>query len=225
MAEATTSEGGTGTSASVTASVTEPTALTTSLTDDKGPAVKSDDAGTTDSKQADNKDVKEPVIPDKYELKLPDGVIVDPELMDEFTGLAKGLKFDNATAQKAADLHLKAISKFAQQQASAHEAQLMEWHGEIINDPDIGGGKVDATMAQARKTLAMAATIPGVNAKRLTEDLNKSGLTTHPDLVRIFHYLGQFVGEDNKFISGSATGPASKDAATVLYGPEGVKSK
>lgn len=194
---------------------------------DKG---KADDKGADPGdkgadKQTDNKDAKAPVVPDKYELKLPDGVLVDDGLMKEFTELGKTQKWDNATAQKMADMHLKAIGMFAQKQEAEHEHELLGWHKELIDDKELGGAKIDATMTQARKVIALAGTIPGVKAERLTQDLLRTGMATHPDLVRVFHYLGQALGEDNKLIKGNLGDNAPKDAATLLYGPSGVKSK
>jgi hypothetical protein len=71
----------------------------------------------------------------------------------------------------------------------------------------------------------MAATIPGVKADRLKADLEKTGMTTHPDIVRLFHFFGQFIGEDNKFIRGGTTATQEQDAATIMYGPDGVRPR
>lgn len=181
----------------------------------------SDDTGKAEKdKQAPQKDAKDSVVPEKYDLKLPEGVLIDDALMQEFTTLGKELKWDNPTAQKMADMHLKAIGVFAQKQAEAHEEKLIGWHEELLNDKAFGGAKLDASMAQAKKVMTLAATIPGVNFERLKTDLDETGMTTHPDLVRVFNYLGQFIGEDNKFISGQSANTGPVDAATVLYGAE-----
>lgn len=175
-------------------------------------------------KQDTSKENTAPVIPEKYELKLPEGVLIDEGMMKEFTAFGKDMKWTNEIAQKAADLHLKAISAFASKQDAEFETRVQDWSKELQNDKDIGGAKIDESMKQARRTWAMAKDIPGVNMERLTKDMQISGMITHPDIVRIFHYFGQFVGEDNKFIRGGNTSDGGeKDAATILYGPTGVK--
>lgn len=184
---------------------------------------KADDKGTEGTdKSTDKTETKDPVVPEKYELKLPEGVLVDEKLMTKFTGLAKEMKWDNATAQKMADMHLEAVSAFAEKQDVEHAATLLGWHNELIEDKELGGAKIDDTMKQARKVMTLAASIPGVKVDRLVNELNRTGLATHPDLVRMMHYFGQFIGEDNKFVKGSVTQP-NLDAATIMYGPDGVK--
>jgi len=174
--------------------------------------------------QTDTKDVKpsaEEVVPEKYDLKLPEGTVVNEKSMGKFTEFAKSHKFTNKDAQALADMHLEVIGEFARQQAEQTASEITSWHEEVLNDQAIGGAKIDATMEQARKVLVMAKDIPGVNLDRLNKDLEKSGLTTHPDLIRIFNYFGQFIGDDNKFItSGHATAESGKDAVEVLYGEQ-----
>lgn len=226
MAEASTETGTTNTDAGKETSLTETStpAVVGTENQDKGEVGKEK---VTEQKTAGDKPTEkaaeQPVIPEKYTLKLPEGVLVDETMMSEFTSLGKEQKWTNETAQKMADLHLKAIGAFVQKQDGEHVAQLEGWSKEIQNDKDIGGPKVDETMKQARKVMALAKTVPGLNATRLVTDLNLSGLTTHPDIVRLFHYFGQFIGEDNQFIKGSPASNAPADAATIFYGPDGVK--
>lgn len=224
-------KGATGAAGSGTPAGASQTSLSDKASQDTGKA--GDQGSDTQNKDAKDqadadsaKDDKAPVVPEKYELKLPDGVFVDDGLMKEFTAVGHELKWDAATAQRMADMHLKAIGLYADKQSQEWESKVLDWHNELKDDKEIGGAKIDETMKQARKMVQMAGTIPGVNAKRLMSDLTDSGLATHPDLVRVFHFLGQFVGEDNKFITGFPTSSnAPKDAATILYGKTGVKEK
>lgn len=199
---------------------------TTSLTDTTDQS--KEQPGTTSKEQAgdkpaDNKGAEQPVVPEKYDLKLPKDVLVDEKMMEEFSSFGKENKWTNDTAQKVADLHLKAIGAFVNKMDAEFVNTVEGWHNELMNDKDIGGAKIDDSMTQARKVLAVAATVPGVKVDRLRADLEKTGMTTHPDMVRLFHYFGQFIGEDNKFIRGGTTSEGEQDAATILYGPTGVR--
>ena len=199
---------------------------TTSLTDTTDQS--KEQQGVTSKEQAgdkpaDNKGAEQPVVPEKYDLKLPKDVLVDEKMMEEFSSFGKENKWTNDTAQKVADLHLKAIGAFVNKMDAEFVNTVEGWHNELMNDKDIGGAKIDDSMTQARKVLAVAATVPGVKVDRLRADLEKTGMTTHPDMVRLFHYFGQFIGEDNKFIRGGTTSEGEQDAATILYGPTGVR--
>ena|SRR5580765_6690 len=176
-------------------------------------------------KPADKTAAEQPVVPEKYDLKLPKDVLIDESMMSEFTAFGKENKWTNEQAQKVADLHLKAIGAFVNKMDGEFVQTVEGWHKELVGDKDLGGAKLDASMVQARKVMGMASTVPGVNVERLKADLDKTGMTTHPDIIRLFHFFGQFIGEDNKFMRGGTTGDGEKDAATILYGPDGVRSR
>jgi hypothetical protein len=134
------------------------------------------------------------VVPQAYNLKLPDNYAVVDQLMNEFQTWAKARSLTNEQAQEAANLHLKSVAAIEQQRAAAHEDQVYSWHQEIIDAPDIGRANLDSTMAAAKATFSkLILETPGVNAKRLTDDLTKSGLITHPDMIRLFHQVGKML--------------------------------
>jgi hypothetical protein len=182
----------------------------------EGEKGKESDGKQADKSQTDNKDGKSQA-PESYQLKLPEGTVTDPALLDEFSILAKEKGFTNEDAQKFVDLQLKSLGVFAQKQAEEFQAQVKGWRDELINDKDIGGAKVDQTVNQARKVLNIE--VPGVKMDRLKADLDRTGLGDHPDLIRVFAFIGQFVGDDNKIISDRVGGPAGgpKTDAEVLY--------
>jgi hypothetical protein len=158
------------------------------------------------------------------DLKIPDGVVTDKAIIGKFEAVMNDDKLSRAErAQALIDLQIENAGAFVRQMADQHDAEVESWHKEIVDDKDLGGAKLDATMTQARKLMAVAATVPGVNVKRLSDDLARTGMTTHPDMIRMFHHLGQFVGQDNKFVSGQGGGAAPTDMASAWYGPEGVK--
>lgn len=217
-------------STSTEASATDSTSLSSEVKENQGEGqeVKQDTTPKTEQtgdKPAPEKAAEQPVVPEKYDLKLPKDVLVDEAMMAEFTKFGQESKWTNEQAQKVADLHLKAIGAFVNKMEAEFIGTVEGWHNEIINDKELGGPKVDTSMAQARKVMAMASTIPGVKVDRLKADLDKTGMTTHPDIIRLFHYFGQFVGEDNKFIRGGTTAGAEPTADVVLYGPTGVRDR
>lgn len=187
------------------------------------------DKGKGADKQTDTKDAKPPEVPEKYDLKLPDGTIVDDTLMGEFTTLAKDSKFTNEAAQKWADLHLKAMGQALQLQQDAfdkeHVEKVTKWADELKSAKDLEGTvdqagkpvpKIDALVADANKVLSAFGSADEV--KRLRADLNESGLGNHPILVRGLAKLAQYVGDDS-MVLGTAAGSGQKlSDAQVLYG-------
>jgi hypothetical protein len=157
-------------------------------------------AGTQDPKPT------EPVVPESYELKMPDGVELDQAAATEFTAIAKELKLDQAAAQKLADLG----AKMATRQAEAH-AQLVEtWTEQVKTDKDLGGDKLEENLGIARKA------IDAFGSPELKALLNSSGLGNHPEVVRLAYKVGKAISED-RFVSGAPKSNTSNDPAKKLF--------
>jgi hypothetical protein len=176
---------------------------------------KTDADKTAADKQTDNKDAKAGEVPEKYTLKLPDGVLIDEPMMNEFTAWAKENKLTNAEAQKAAEMHMKAVGVFAAKQAQELATQRRAWVDEFKADKEVGGAKADEAVGAARKVLNVLGTPEEV--ARLKADLDRTGMGDHPVLVKGLRLFAQFVGDDNVIVGRpSASGP--KDPVSVLYG-------
>ena len=118
-----------------------------------------EDQATTEKKageaQTEGKDTGAAVAP--YNLRLPEGTIItDEPLMKEFTAWARENKFTDEQAQKAADLHLKAVGSYAREAAEYREigekryTEVKAWGAEFQNDPQFGGAKAKETVAAAK---------------------------------------------------------------------------
>lgn len=179
---------------------TDSTAVNPAGTADTTAATPATAASTTDPKATD------PVVPESYELKMPDGVQLDSAAAEEFTAIAKELKLDQAAAQKLADIG----AKMATRQAEAH-AQLVEtWTEQVKTDKEIGGDKLDENLGVARKA------IDTFGSPELKALLNSTGLGNHPEVVKLAFKVGKAISED-RFVSGSPKGNASNDPAKRLF--------
>lgn len=157
-------------------------------------------ASTTDTKAT------EPVVPESYELKMPDGVQLDSAAAEEFTAIAKELKLDQAAAQKLADIG----AKMATRQAEAH-AQLVEtWTEQVKADKEIGGDKLDENLGIARKA------IDTFGSPELKALLNSTGMGNHPEVVKLAFKVGKAISED-RFVTGSPKGNATNDPAKKMF--------
>jgi hypothetical protein len=188
------------------------------------------DKADTDKKAADEQAAKDAaakalLFDSVADLKLPDGVMVDDAMAKKFTDWAKANGMTKEQAQAAADLHLETVGVFAQKLQEEAQAKVKGWGEEITKDKELGGAKVKDTIATAEKFFGLAAKVPGVNVNRLQQDLMETGIANHPDMIRMAHYIGQQLGDDNLFITDRSSAGGEKDAATILYGETGVKAK
>jgi hypothetical protein len=149
--------------------------------------------------------------PEKYEFKPVEGVNLSEEVVGKFSEVARELNLTRDAAQKMLDQVAPAI---ARQQHAAIQKLSNEWVSAVKADKEIGGDKLGANLAIAKKARDAFGT------DGLRKLLNESRIGNHPEVIRFFVRAGQAISEDT-FVSGG-TRPASggKDAATVLYGKQ-----
>jgi hypothetical protein len=154
--------------------------------------------------------------PEKYDLKMPEGVVLDQALMDQATPIFRDLGLTNEAAQKLVDLQTSAAKQAAEKAAADQQAnylaQVKRWADETKADPDFKG-----TEAQFGERMAVA--VKGVKAfasEKLQELLDDTGLGNHPEVVRLFYKLGLTVKEPT-LIGGGREGQPSKADARSLY--------
>lgn len=196
--------------------MTDTTAATSTPSTDAGeptttdstaaPAADITAAAPADATSAQDTKPTEPVVPEAYDLKMPDGVELDQAATTEFTAIAKELKLDQAAAQKLADIG----AKMAQRQADAH-AQLVEtWTEQVKTDKELGGDKLAENLGVARKA------IDTFGSPELKALLNSTGLGNHPEVVKLAFKVGKAISED-RFVSGAPKGNTTNDPAKKLF--------
>lgn len=179
----------------------EPKTTDTSITPDAGAAAPDAQAaaGTQDPKPT------EPVAPESYELKMPEGIELDKTAADEFSAIAKELKLDQASAQKFADVG----AKMAQRQVEKHAELVQSWVEQVKTDKEFGGDKLQENLGIARKALETFGT------PELRDVLNATGFGNHPEVIRAFFKMGKAVSED-RFVKGSPAG-SETDIAKRMF--------
>lgn len=153
-------------------------------------------------------EIQEPVVPEKYEFKMPDGVQVDSAAAEQLSSIAKELKLTAEQAQKFADVG----AAMAQRQVEAHTKTVSEWADAVRTDKEIGGDALTENLVFARKT------IDSFGSPELRSLLDSSGLGNHPEMVKLAVRVGKAISED-KFVGGRETPGASSgnDAADAFY--------
>ena len=177
------------------------------------------------------------------DFKVPEGVSLNPELLAEFAGIAKGFGLQQEQAQALTDLGVKLSgqlqAKHGAEQSALQEAfnvgegavksaefvrpqalsaQVSQWEAAVKADAELGGDKLAENLAVAVKAR------DALGSPALLELLNKSGLGSHPELIRAFFKAGQLLAEDS-LVSGGVK-PAAvavgrtpfEQAANRLFG-------
>ena len=148
-----------------------------------------------------------PVVPETYEFKLPEGVTLDTEVTTELADLSKEFGLSQENAQKVADLGVKLSQKWAADQVKALEASGTEWAAATQSDAEIGGDKLDASLAAGQRALKELGT------PALTELLKTSRLGNHPEVIRFFARVGEKVSADKKLLTTGNGATTSMDSA------------
>lgn len=156
-----------------------------------------------------------PVVPDKYEVKAPEGREFDQEAFDAVAPELKELGLTNDSAQKLVDAYAGKVlpiiearyQKQAEEASQLATAQLKtEWLEEAKKDPEVGGAKWDETVHLAATVFDKVGLEASNPFRKILED---SGLGNHPDALRFMRRLGTMLGED-KFERGDGN-PGTTD--------------
>jgi len=132
------------------------------------------------------------VVPEKYELKAPEGMTIDQAMLDQYVPVFKELGITNEGAQKLADIYSKSLKA----QSDNQSKQSINQYKEIVE-----GWKTETMKelgADTAKTLAAASkAIDKLGGEKLREVLNETGVGNHPEMVRFFANVGKKLSEDN----------------------------
>jgi len=164
-------------------------------------------------------------VPEKYEFKFGEGVVVDNVALEAFSPVLRELGLPQDKAQKLVDIYAaqtqRQASDFAKQlgdpafaltQASSMLAShAPKWADAVKSDKEIGGQAFEANVQTMQRAMARFGT------PELKTLLNQTGLGNHPELARLFFKVGTLIREDSPQYGGGGSG-ARKTNAEVFYG-------
>lgn len=154
---------------------------------------------------------QKPVVPEAYAFKdLPEGYSISEQQLAEVTPLFKELNLTQEQADKL--MAFDAKRALAAEQAGLEQRQglVTGWEKSLREDATFGGANFDANVGVAQKALAQFGT------PELSTMLKESGLGSHPEVVRLFHRIGQQLAE-GQLHSGSGNN-TRKSNEEVFYG-------
>jgi hypothetical protein len=168
-------------------------------------------AKAAEEKAAADKKAAENTAPEKYELKAPEGMTLDAEILGEFEGKARELNLSQEKAQQVTDLGIKLVQKIEARQAEAIQTAAAEWAASSSTDKEFGGDKLAENLAVSKKALDAFGT------PELKTLLNESRLGNHPEVIRFMYRAGKAISEDRMVIGGAGAGKGSDSTAKALY--------
>jgi len=154
--------------------------------------------------------VAQQLVPEKYEFAMPEGVVLDTALQEQFTPVLKDLRLNNSDAQKLVDAYTTMRTQEAVRMEADLHAQVEGWKRSAIADREIGGREFQANVTAARTALAKFGT------PELTKFLNLTGMANHPELVRVFARIGKSIGPDS-FVREQPYGATTRPIEERLY--------
>lgn len=155
----------------------------------------------------------QPVVPEKYELKLGENAPLDASYLESFQSYAKDQKMTQEQAQKLVEREAYAVSEYQKRQSQDFEQTQAQWIDTVKKDPEIGGEAFQKNIELAHRALKQFGT------QTFIEQLESSGFGNHPELVRIFARIGKAFGEDT-LVSTNTNSGGKKSYEEVFYGPQ-----
>lgn len=153
------------------------------------------------------------VAPEKYELKLPDGVILDEAAFKAVEPTLRELNLTNDQANKLATAYAAFQTTQVKAQADAALRQVDGWVSAVSADKEIGGpGKPQDLPAVKDAQAALAR----FGSPALAAFLDASGIGSHPEVIRAFAKIGALTRE-GQFHDGRQTTTDKRTPEQVLW--------
>jgi len=150
-------------------------------------------------------------VPEKYELKLPEGSILKPEHVEQISAFAKEHKLSQELAQKLLERESGSVSSYAQARQAEIDKEVSGWLVQVQNDPEYGGEKFKQNAEYARQF------VKKYGDEDFWKALDMTGLGNHPALFRFMARAGKAAANDKAVFAGTTTTPEKKSAAEILY--------
>lgn len=147
-----------------------------------------------------------------YDLKMPEGVELDADLLKALSPDLAALSLTNGQAQHLAESFIAAQQAQALKASQEWASTLNGWLDTAKADPEIGGAKWDTTVKNASRAISQ------FGSQALKDYLEHSGGGNHAEMIRAWAKVGAAIGEDNPAVGDPGGKPtASADKAAVLY--------
>lgn len=159
---------------------------------------------TAESKEAQK------VVPEKYDLKLPDNSHLTPAYIEKIASYAKDRGLSNEEAQQMLERENSVVSEVLSQKEAEFRARTEEWKELAKADKEIGGEGFAKSTELAKRVIQKFA------SDELKDELNRTGFGNHPELIRVFTRIGKLMSEDQLVMPGTQAG-GKKSLEDIFY--------
>ncbi len=179
-------------------------AVETTAVETQAPAAEEVSMGETlTASQETPAEEAKPVVPEKYEFNLPEGLQMTPEIETQFTEIAKATGMTQEQADGLIKLHSDLMLDVMQRATQQKNA----WENECKK-----AGLTSPEKLQLAKNIVNTFDSTGEVMQVLVE----SGAAYHPAVLRMLQEMGSLLQEDSA--PDSKPAPQAKSAADLLFG-------
>lgn len=151
------------------------------------------------------------VVPEKYELKLPENSLLDQSHVEDVAAYAKENGLSQEQAQKILEREAETVSDYQQTLREKMDEASQLWKQQVVEDKELGGQNFNKNVELAHRALSE------FGSEKLKEMLEKTGFGNHPEIVRLFSKIGAARAEGT-FINPKANSGSTKTMEDVFYG-------
>lgn len=146
-------------------------------------------------------------------LTIPEGFEVEPELAKDFLEILNGDMQPKDRANALLALHGKTISTALEADSKLWDDMQTEWKDEVKADPDIGGAKLQPTLANVGKLLSEFGT------DELKGVFDSTGAGNNVHMIKFLNVIADKLTEGKFFKAGSPSGQDDPNAAAARLFP------
>lgn len=156
------------------------------------------------------------VVPEKYELKLPEGSQLNAERLEKISQFAKEKGLSQEAAQGLVEEESAAVGEFYASNVKNYEAQVASWADEAKKDPEIGGNNLTETVRLAQAGMKQVA------SPKLIQLIDSVGFGNHPEVIKMFAKIGSAMQND-KLVKGNLSAVSRIPLEEKFYGSQTKK--
>lgn len=169
------------------------------------------DATASESSAAESTGA-EAVVPEKYDLKLPEGSLLDASTVDRISAYAKEKGLSNEAAQEKLDGEHKAVTSYHEAQSN-HVAEIKAgWRKTAETDKEIGGAAFKENVELAKRALER------FGSEKFRSELDETSFGDNPEMIRSWYRVGKAMAEDKLIHSSSKADSSTRTLEEVFYG-------
>ena len=156
-------------------------------------------------------------VPESYDLKLPDNMLISDEYLTALKTEAKEKGLTNEAAQEYLDTQHRAVDTYHQSLMGKFEAERDGWVKTAEADKEIGGDRFKENVEVSRRLIKEVASKEFYEKVLAPKSDGGLGYGDHPEMVRIFTRLAKKGFAEDKAVHGTGANAGEKSLEKRLY--------